>query len=195
MTFKALHDLLPLSRLRASAQPEILGQRSLILSRAAAKTTGDRAFVVRAPKLWNEPPEEVGSAESVTSSNLFLRAFPDIYGPSAGFALLAYEWKPLFTFSLCEALGNIEKSAIWIKLIMIIKNVLPTPHYSSNIANLKWVLAHNSNSGEPPDLSRLSFLHHRALVLFIWLCAVLLQWTTLKLNVTYLRAQKHSYQT
>lgn len=125
----------------------------------------------------------------------FLRAFPDIYGPSAGFALLAYEWKPLFTFSLCEALGNIEKSAIWIKLIMIIKNVLPTPHYSSNIANLKWVLAHNSNSGEPPDLSRLSFLHHRALVLFIWLCAVLLQWTTLKLNVTYLRAQKHSYQT
>lgn len=43
------------------------------------KTRGDKAFIVKAPKLWKELPEKISSAEPVTSlkSTLQNRAWPD----------------------------------------------------------------------------------------------------------------------
>lgn len=60
-----------------------LGRGLLTLPEAHLKTKGDGAFTVRAPRLWIDLPEEIGSAQSVISFKLLLKtyffwiAFPD----------------------------------------------------------------------------------------------------------------------
>ncbi len=59
------------------------GRRFLTVPDVWLKTKGDRAFAVPAPRLWDDLPEEIRSAESVMSFKsrlitcFYLRAFPD----------------------------------------------------------------------------------------------------------------------
>ena len=89
ITFKALHDLAPayISELLVPYVPSrslrSSGSRLLFLPVSRLITKGDRAFSIRAPKLWNELPEEIRLTESLTifksllKTHLYRRAFPD----------------------------------------------------------------------------------------------------------------------
>ncbi len=89
ITFKALHGLapdyisdllipyVPLRSLRSS------GSGLLSVPESRLITKGDRAFAIRAPRLWNDLPEEIRQSESVSSfksllkTYLFRKAYPD----------------------------------------------------------------------------------------------------------------------
>jgi len=58
------------SSLRTSA-----GTGSLLaIPKSRLKSKGDRAFAIRTPRLWNDLPEEIRLAESVTSFESILKA-------------------------------------------------------------------------------------------------------------------------
>ena len=90
ITFKALHDLAPayISELLvpyvASRSLRSSGSRLLVLPVSRLITKGDRAFSIRAPKLWNELPEEIRLTESLPifksllKTHFYQRAFPDL---------------------------------------------------------------------------------------------------------------------
>ena len=88
MTFKACHGLAP-TYISALLSPHVSGRCLRSSDMALLKvhpsrcvTRGDRAFAVRAPKLWNALPVELRRAKSVSSfktllkTHLFLKAFP-----------------------------------------------------------------------------------------------------------------------
>ena len=87
MTFKAVHGLSPsyISDLLVPYTPvrnlRSSGSGLLSIPKVNLKTKGDRAFSVRAPRLWNDLPDEIRSAKSVSSfksllkTHLFKKAF------------------------------------------------------------------------------------------------------------------------
>ena len=89
ITFKALHDLAPayISELLVPYVPSrslrSSSSRLLFLPVSRLITKGDRAFSIRAPKLWNDLPEEIRLTESLTifksllKTHFYRRAFPD----------------------------------------------------------------------------------------------------------------------
>lgn len=70
LTFKSLHDLAPayITYLLIPHQPlrNLRSRKLLIVTESRIKTKKDRAFAIRAPKLSNNLPETIRSAESVS---------------------------------------------------------------------------------------------------------------------------------
>ena len=87
LTFKALHDLSPnyISDLLVPYRPtrtlRSAGKGLLTIPESRLASKGDRSFSVLAPKLWNELPEELRLADSVThfksllKTHLYRKAF------------------------------------------------------------------------------------------------------------------------
>ena len=91
IAFKAIHGLAPeyissLVRIRSQGRYNLRSQEGIILdglhtSRRTYKTLGDRAFVVAAPKLWNDLPASIKNCAIIYSSksdlktHLFKQAF------------------------------------------------------------------------------------------------------------------------
>ena len=81
MTFKALNNLAPvyLSELLEMYQPQrTLRSSSMNLlseKRSRLKQSGDRAYSVAGPKLWNKLPEVVRASSSLDSFKTELKTF------------------------------------------------------------------------------------------------------------------------
>ena len=56
-----------------------LGGALLAVPKLRLKSKGDRAFAIRTPQLWNDVPEEIRLAETVTSFNQFLKTLTCFY--------------------------------------------------------------------------------------------------------------------
>ena len=101
ITFKALHDLAPayISELLVPYVPShslrSSGSRLLFLPVSRLITKGDRAFSIRAPKLWNDLPEEIRLTESLPifksllKTHFYQRAYPDFIRACLCFVFLS----------------------------------------------------------------------------------------------------------
>ncbi|KAF7644272.1 hypothetical protein LDENG_00224820, partial [Lucifuga dentata] len=81
LVFKALHGQAPIyiGDLLSPYEPDgclrFSGRNLLTVPESHLVTKGDRAFAVRAPKLWNSLPEKLRLAKSVSSFKSLLKTF------------------------------------------------------------------------------------------------------------------------